>query len=108
VQDESGQPVANARVGLEGSPGEPSYDAYEFSANTDDQGNFSWDSAPKESMSFYFFHDGFEAKRGVKLAPGQDNTVTMHPTRQLQDKSWMTPAAMPSRISPFGRNCQPG
>jgi uncharacterized GH25 family protein len=84
VQDESGQPVANARVGLEGSPGEPSYDAYEFSANTDDQGNFSWDSAPKESMSFYFFHDGFEAKRGVKLAPGQDNTVTMHPTRQLQ------------------------
>jgi hypothetical protein len=35
-------------------------------------------------MPFYFFHDGFEAKRGVKLAPGQDNTVTMHPSRQLQ------------------------
>jgi hypothetical protein len=84
VQDESSQPVANARVGLEGSPGESAYDAYEFSANTDGQGNFSWDSAPDEPMTFYIFHEGFEAKRGVKLAPNQDNTVTMHPSRQLQ------------------------
>lgn len=84
VQDQSGQPVADARVGLEGRPGEPAYDAYEFSANTDSQGNFSWDSAPDEPMPFYIYHDGFEAKRGVKLAPDQDNTVTMHPSRQLQ------------------------
>ncbi len=84
VQDESGQPVADARVGLEGNPGEPGYDAYEFSANTDSQGNFSWDSAPNEPMPFYIYHDGFEAKRGVKLAPDQDNTVTMHSTRRLQ------------------------
>lgn len=84
VQDQSGQPVADARVGLEGRPGEPAYDAYEFSANTDGQGNFSWDSAPDEPMPFYIYHDGFEAKRGVKLAPNQDNTVTMHPSRQLQ------------------------
>jgi len=84
VQDQSDQPVADARVSLEGRPGEPAYDAYEFSANTDGQGNFSWDSAPAEPMPFYIYHDGFEAKRGVKLAPNQDNTVTMHPSRQLQ------------------------
>ncbi len=84
VQDESGQPVADARVSLDGRPGEAAYDAYQFSANTDSQGNFTWDSAPGEPMLFYIYHDGFEAKRGVKLAPNQDNTVTMRPSRQLQ------------------------
>ena len=84
VQDESGQPVANARVGLEGSYGEPTYDAYEFTANTDKDGNFSWDSAPNETLTFYIFHDGFESKRDAKLAPNQDNTVTLHKSRTLQ------------------------
>jgi hypothetical protein len=81
VQDESGQPVANARVGLEGKPGG---DAYELTGNTDEQGDFTWDSAPNEPMSFYIFHDGFESKRGVKLSPNQDNTVTMRRARQVQ------------------------
>jgi hypothetical protein len=84
VQDESARPVADARVQLEGNPGEPGYDAYQFSANTDTQGNFSWDSAPDEPMSFYIYHDGFETKSDVKLAPNQDNTVILHPTRKLQ------------------------
>ena len=84
VQDESGQPVSSARVGLEGNPGEAAYDAYEFSAITDSQGNFTWDSAPDEPMPFYVFHDGYEAKRHVKLAPNQDNTVTLRHSRKLQ------------------------
>jgi hypothetical protein len=84
VQDESGQPIASARVGLEGNPGEAAYDAYEFSTDTDSQGNFTWDGAPDEPMPFYVFQDGYEAKRGVKLAPNQDNIVTMHHCRQLQ------------------------
>jgi len=84
VQDESGQPVSSARVGLEGNPGEAAYDAYEFSATTDSQGNFTWDGAPDEPMPFYVFHDGYEAKRHVKLAPNQDNTVTLRHSRKLQ------------------------
>ena len=84
VQDESGQPVADARVGLEGRPGEPAYDAYEFSSNTDTQGDFAWVSAPNQPMPFYIFHAGFEAKRGVRLSPNQENTVTMHRSRQVQ------------------------
>jgi protocatechuate 3,4-dioxygenase beta subunit len=84
VQDESGQPVADARVGLEGHPGEVAYDAYEFSGNTDAQGDFTWDSAPNEPVPFYIFHAGFEAKRGVKLSPNQENTVTMRHSRQVQ------------------------
>lgn len=84
VQDESGNPVANARVGLEGRPGEAAYDAYEFSGNTDDQGDFAWDSAPDQPMPFYIFHPGFEAKRGVRLRPNEENTVTMRRSREVQ------------------------
>ncbi len=84
VQDESGQPVADARMGLEGGYGDPSYDAYEFSANTDSNGDFTWDSAPRETMTFYIFHDGFEAKRDAKLTANQDNIVTLRRSRTLQ------------------------
>jgi protocatechuate 3,4-dioxygenase beta subunit len=84
VQDESGEPVANARVGLEGRPGEVAYDAYEFSSSTDTQGDFSWTGAPNQAMPFYIFHPGFEAKRGVRLSPNKENTVTMRRSRQVQ------------------------
>lgn len=84
VQDESGQPVADARVGLEGRPGEPAYDAYEFSGNTDAEGDFAWVSAPNQPMPFYIFHAGFEAKRGVRLSPNQENSVTMRRSREVQ------------------------
>jgi uncharacterized GH25 family protein len=83
VQDELGQPVSGARVMLEGRPGETTYDVYEFSANTDNQGNFVWDGTPDEPVPFSIFHDGYEAKRGVKLVPHQDNTVTLRHSRQL-------------------------
>jgi hypothetical protein len=84
VQDESGTALADCRVSLEGRPGDPAYDAYDFSARTDSQGNFSWDSAPDQPMPFYIGHDGFEQKRGIKLAPNQQNTVTLRRSRQLQ------------------------
>ena len=84
VQNEAGEPLSGARVALEGNPGEPAYDAYEFSASTDSDGKFGWDSAPDEPMSFYVFQHSFEAKRHVKLPPNQDNMVTLRRSRQLQ------------------------
>jgi uncharacterized GH25 family protein len=84
VQNEIGEALSNTRVSLEGGHGEAAQDSYEFSANTDSQGNFTWDSAPEDPMTFYFYHDGYEQKRDVKLAPNQDNTVTLRHTRQLQ------------------------
>lgn len=84
VQNEASDPILGARIALEGQPGEAAYDAYQFSATTDDQGNFTWDSAPNKPMPFYIYHSGYEAKRGVKLAPNQDNTVTLRHCRQLQ------------------------
>jgi len=84
VQDETGDSLAGARVSLAGGPGDAAYDAYEFSANTDGDGNFAWEGAPDEAMPFFVYHEGYEAKRDVKLAPNQDNVVTLHPNRKLQ------------------------
>ncbi len=84
VQDESAQPIAGVRVSLEGNYGNPAYDAYEFSATTDANGDFSWDSAPNDSMTFYIGKTGYEQKRNVKLLPNQDNIVTLGRPRTLQ------------------------
>jgi hypothetical protein len=84
VQDESGSPISGVRVGLEGGPGDPSYDAYEFSATTGSDGKFQWDGAPADPMPFYIGKQGYEEKRGIKLTPDQDNVVTLRAPRQLQ------------------------
>ncbi len=84
VQDENGSPISGARVALEGHPGEPAYDAYEFSGSTDSDGKFEWDGAPGDPMPFYLGKEGYEDKRGLKLTPDQDNVVTLNAPRQLQ------------------------
>jgi hypothetical protein len=83
VQDESGQAIAGVSVYLAGSPGEPSYDAYEFNGTTDGQGNFNWDGAPDEPMKFGFSKDGYESTRDTTLKPNEDNTITLRQSRQL-------------------------
>jgi uncharacterized GH25 family protein len=82
VQDEIGSPLSGVRVLLEGD-GDIGH-TYEFSATTGDDGRFVWDGAPNETMPFYFGKEGYEGKRNAKLAPDQDNTVTLHHPRQLQ------------------------
>jgi uncharacterized GH25 family protein len=85
VQDENGSPISGVRVSLEGGPNDAtSYDAYDFSATTDSNGRFQWDGAPGETMPFYLGKEGYEQQRGVKLAPDQDNVVTLRGPRQLQ------------------------
>lgn len=84
VQDENGSPISGVRVALEGAPGDPAYDAYDFSANTGDDGRFEWDGAPADPMPFYLGKQGYEEKRGVKLNPDQDNVVTLRGPRKLQ------------------------
>ena len=83
VQDESSQPVANARVGLENNGMDGVENAVDFTANTDAKGNFTWDGAPDEELTFYIFHDGFEAKRNAKLKPGAENIITLQHARTL-------------------------
>lgn len=82
VQDESASPISGVRVVLEGN-GDIGR-TYEFSATTDGDGRFEWDGAPDAPGQFYFGKAGYESKRDFKLAPDQDNLVTLRRPRQLQ------------------------
>jgi hypothetical protein len=83
VQDEASQPLEGVRVVLEGSPGDPSYDRFTFSATTDSEGKFEWKSAPNEPMPFYFGKSGYEQKRNFRLKPAEDNVITLRHSRQI-------------------------
>jgi hypothetical protein len=84
VQDENKAPIADVQVTLEGSPGEESYNTYEFSAATDSDGKFSWDGAPAETMKFYIGKEGYEQQREVSLPPDQDNVITLGNPKKLE------------------------
>jgi len=84
VQTEATEPIEGVRVVLEGKPGEATYDHYEFSTVTGNDGRFEWTSAPNTPVPFYFGKTGFEQRRGVRLTPGQDNVVTLNRYRQVQ------------------------
>lgn len=84
VQDESASPIPDVRVVLEGSSGNLSDEVFEFSANTDKEGKFAWDSAPDNPMPFYIGKQGYEQKRNVSLKPDEDNVITLRAPRQLQ------------------------
>jgi protocatechuate 3,4-dioxygenase beta subunit len=84
VQNEAGEPLPGVFVGLENSPGGGNYDAIEFSATTDADGKFEWDSAPPQAETFYLGLTGYEEKRDARLEPNQDNVVTLRRSRQLQ------------------------
>lgn len=82
VQDESAQPVASARISLENNY-DSEFSGLEFSASTDANGDFTWDSAPDAELPFYAGHEGFEAKRNIKLKPGGENIITLRRSRTL-------------------------
>ncbi|HEV2692792.1 MAG TPA: carboxypeptidase-like regulatory domain-containing protein [Verrucomicrobiae bacterium] len=81
VQDENSTAIPGVRVVLEGN-GDVGR-TYEFSATTDQYGRFTWDGAPDEPVQFYFGKEGYESKRNYKLAPDQENIVTLRHPRQL-------------------------
>jgi hypothetical protein len=82
VQDDSGSPISGVQVSLENDM--VGQGDYEFSANTDSDGKFSWDGAPAEPVKFYFGKQGYEQKRNVPLTPDQDNTITLGAPRKLE------------------------
>lgn len=81
VQNADGEPLAGARVVLEGS-GEIGR-TYQFSTRTDDDGRFEWDSAPSEPLQYYFYAAGYQQKRDHVLRPGEDNTVVLKRERRV-------------------------
>ncbi len=76
VVDEAGNPISNAVVQTDyGSDGRRSFD---WTARTDANGWFEWDSAPEGKIIYWFAADGFDQIRGLKLAAdGSDHRIAL-------------------------------
>jgi peroxiredoxin len=78
VVDPAGKPIAGASVQmdrLELGPME-----YEWSAATDSEGRFAWDSAPEGEHPYCFSASGYHPRTEPSLgADGQDRLVTLRP-----------------------------
>ncbi|HEX4122366.1 MAG TPA: carboxypeptidase regulatory-like domain-containing protein [Verrucomicrobiae bacterium] len=76
VVDDSGKPIAGARVQtdrLDLGPLE-----YDWSTFADDEGRFKWDSAPDGAHPYYFSADGYRPRSEPQLvADGRDKIVTL-------------------------------
>ncbi|HSY19640.1 MAG TPA: carboxypeptidase regulatory-like domain-containing protein [Candidatus Acidoferrales bacterium] len=83
VQNAAGEPLAGTRIDLEDANGGVAQ-SYEFYATTGSDGRFTWDGAPDEPVHFYFYHAGYEQKRGVLLKTDSDNTVVLQKSRTVQ------------------------
>jgi len=86
VMNESNTPLANVHVSLDNTIVQSLTDASEFSAITDDEGKFSWNSAPAASQYFYFSKPGYELKHRVLLTPDADNVIILSAARRLEGR----------------------
>jgi beta-lactamase regulating signal transducer with metallopeptidase domain len=84
VENARGEPLAGARVQLEGNGNVGR--TYEFGTRTDDDGRFEWDGAPKEVMQFYLYAPGYEQKRNHSIPPDQDNVIVLRKNRRLMGR----------------------
>jgi RNA polymerase sigma factor (sigma-70 family) len=67
VVDESGSPLPNATVRTDA--GSDGLDKYKWLTHTDAEGRFEWDSAPPNSVLFWFEAQGFNVIRDLPLVP---------------------------------------
>lgn len=81
VENAQGEPLAGARVQLEGNGNIGR--TYEFGTRTDDDGRFEWDGAPQEVMQFYLYAPGYEQKRSHPIPPNQDNVIVLRKNRRV-------------------------
>ena len=76
VVDQNGDPLVDVWVFVE----DEGPRVLPWKTSTDDEGRFEWNSAPKQPAIYTFLKDGFMSKRGVSLAPREEEyVVVMHP-----------------------------
>jgi uncharacterized GH25 family protein/5-hydroxyisourate hydrolase-like protein (transthyretin family) len=91
VVDENGAPISNAVAQTDSN--NQGLRALEWSVRTDEQGRFTWDSAPADAVLYWFEAPGFSAARDESLkADGTDHEIRL--TRQQS-----TPASPKVRIT---------
>jgi protocatechuate 3,4-dioxygenase beta subunit len=76
VVDETGSPIPNATVRTD--TGNDGLDEYGWLTQADAEGRFEWDSAPAESVLFWFEAEGFEGIRDLPLLPdGSEHEIKL-------------------------------
>jgi len=84
VVDPSGAPIAGVKVAHQAPQLGTINDEIEWSAVTDAEGRFEWDSAPEEALEFHFEAPGWAHRRRLKLAPqAGEHVVTLKPPRRI-------------------------
>lgn len=102
VVDNDGRPVAKAEVQLEVD--ERNLEVFEWSAKTDTNGRFEWNSAPHSKEKFVVIASGHEIKHGLDLvADGTEQTVvlTKAKSRNVRVSGVVTDAATTQSIETF-------
>jgi len=77
VLDDAGNPVAGAGVQLDRVNLEPL--EFDWSATTDSEGRFEWDSAPSGEHPYLISADGYNLlSESALVADGREQTITLH------------------------------
>jgi peroxiredoxin len=101
VLDEAGEPVAGAGVQLDRVDLEPP--EFDWSATTDSQGRFQWDSAPSGEHPYLITADGYSLRTEPALvADGTEKTITLRKTNGKTDvDGTVTDAATHAPVEKF-------
>jgi peroxiredoxin len=101
VLDEDGQPVAGASVQMDRVNLEPL--EFDWSATTDDEGRFQWDSAPSGEHPYLITANGFNLRcEPALVADGAEKTITLHKANGKTDVDGrVTDAATHAPIEDF-------
>lgn len=76
VLDEAGNPIPSATVRTDA--GSDGLDKYQWLTHTDAEGRFAWDSAPPDSVLFWFEAPGFTWIRDLPLVPdGSEHEIKL-------------------------------
>ena len=82
IVNEGGNPIAGAVIRTDWDFQNQVPDRYEWLTHSDADGRFSWDSAPAETISFWFEADGYEIIRDTKILPdGTDHEIRLTRTK---------------------------
>jgi hypothetical protein len=78
IVDDAGQPVAGAVIRTDWDFKNQIPTRFEWTARSDADGRFEWDSAPSESLCFWFEADGHEIIRSRPFVPdGTENEIVL-------------------------------
>jgi thiol-disulfide isomerase/thioredoxin len=78
VVDPAGKPITGASAQMDRMELGPM--EYDWSVNTDNEGRFSWDSAPEGEHPYYFSAAGYHPRTEPSLvADGKDHVITLRP-----------------------------